>query len=125
MQRRGGRLWRARVGGSRALLRLATPAAEQPPVPLALNGRVLLFTIAVSAVTCLLFGLIPALRATSRGRFTAARQLGAPRHRFVYRVLVVSQVALSLTLHRNRRPVRPDASTSSGRRLPGTIAGTS
>src|SRR4030095_1344707 len=48
------------IWGSRALLRIAIPAAERVPVDLALNLRLIAFMAAVSLGTCLLFGLIPA-----------------------------------------------------------------
>ncbi len=71
-------------------------------VPLAENWRVLGFTAAVATVTCLLFGLAPAWRATrvdpgevmkgARGFTGSVAGLG------LRRALVVSQVALSLVL---------------------------
>ena len=65
--------------------------------------RVLGFTAAVATLTCLLFGLTPALRATSVSPNTAmkasGRGLTAGRERFsLRRALVVAQVALSLVL---------------------------
>lgn len=67
------------------------------------NRRVLAFTAAVAIVTCLLFGLAPALRATradpASAMKAAARGLTANRERFgLCRALVASQVALSLVL---------------------------
>jgi len=67
------------------------------------DWRILAFTAGLAILTCLLFGLTPALRAT---RTTAAdamkasgRGLTASRERFsLRRVLVVGQVALSLVL---------------------------
>jgi putative ABC transport system permease protein len=72
-------------------------------VGLGLDLRVLAFTAAVAVTTCLLFGLLPALRAT---RITPAsamraggRGLTAGRERFgLRRLLVVAQVSLSLVL---------------------------
>jgi predicted permease len=65
--------------------------------------RVLGFAAAVASLTCLLFGLTPALRATSISPNTAlkasGRGLTAGRERFsLRRTLVVAQVALSLVL---------------------------
>ncbi|HKE57003.1 MAG TPA: ABC transporter permease [Pyrinomonadaceae bacterium] len=65
--------------------------------------RVLGFAAAVASLTCLLFGLTPALRATSVSPNTAmkasGRGLTAGRERFsLRRALVVAQVALSLVL---------------------------
>jgi predicted permease len=85
--------------GSRLLLRIATPAAERVPVELTADWRLIAFLFAVSAATCLLFGLVPAIRATSPQRFTGTRQIvGGRRRRVLDRALVASQVALSLVL---------------------------
>jgi predicted permease len=85
--------------GSRTLLRVATPASDRLTVDLTLDARLVAFTIIVSGVTCLLFGLIPAIRATSSGRFVAARQIGGGHQRRILdRSLVASQVGLSLVL---------------------------
>jgi len=70
---------------------------------LGLDGRVLGFTAAIALVTCLLFGLAPALRATRIAPASAMRAGGrgltAGRERFsLRRGLVVAQVALSLVL---------------------------
>jgi predicted permease len=67
------------------------------------DWRVLAFAVMIAALTCLLFGLAPALRAvrTEPGAAMKAgsRGLTASRERFgVRRVLVVSQVALCLVL---------------------------
>src|SRR5579883_211957 len=70
---------------------------------LTLDWRVLGFTAAVAVVTCILFGLTPALRATGTDPASAmkatSRSVTADRQRFgLRRFLVVSQVALSLVL---------------------------
>jgi len=67
------------------------------------DWRVLAFTTGLAVLTCLLFGLAPALRAmaTSPGVVMKAgsRGLTASRERFgLRRILVVAQVALSLVL---------------------------
>jgi predicted permease len=67
------------------------------------DGRMLAFTAAIASLTCILFGLTPALRATrtaaSDAIRTSGRTLSTSRERFGLRqVLVVSQVALSLVL---------------------------
>ncbi len=78
-----------------------------PTDPIFLNispdWRVLGFTTALAVLTCLLFGLTPALRAThiepSAAMKAGGRGLSASRERFgLRRFLVVSQVALSLVL---------------------------
>ena len=72
-------------------------------VDLSPDWRVFGFTAAVAILTCLLFGLAPALRATGIAPGAAmkagGRGLTASRERFgLHRTLVVSQVALSLVL---------------------------
>ncbi|HEV8040443.1 MAG TPA: ABC transporter permease [Bryobacteraceae bacterium] len=72
-------------------------------VDLNADWRVLGFTAAVAILTCLLFGLAPALRATRNEPVNAmkagGRGMTARRERFgLRRMLVVSQVALSLVL---------------------------
>jgi predicted permease len=67
------------------------------------DWRVLAFTALVAGLTCILFGLAPALRATSAasGKVMNASARGntAGRERFgLRRILVASQVALSLVL---------------------------
>ncbi|HKH92951.1 MAG TPA: ABC transporter permease [Gemmatimonadaceae bacterium] len=85
------------------LLRLLSTRDTSVFLDLAINGRVLAFTLAVATATALLFGLAPAWRATRvdlhsamtandggaddvRGRFTSGKSL------------VVGQIALSLVL---------------------------
>ncbi|MBV9762938.1 MAG: ABC transporter permease [Acidobacteriaceae bacterium] len=70
---------------------------------LSLDWRVLGFTAAVALVTCLLFGLTPAVRATraapASAMKTSSRGLTADRQRLgLGRALVIGQVALSLVL---------------------------
>jgi putative ABC transport system permease protein len=67
------------------------------------DWRVFAFTVAVGALTCLLFGLAPALHVTRIGPGEAmkagGRSLTASRERFgLRRALAVTQVALSLVL---------------------------
>jgi predicted permease len=85
--------------GSRELLRVATPAADRLTVQLTPDFRLVAFTAGLALLTCLFFGLMPAIRATAPGRFVAARQVGGGRQRRVLdRVLVGAQVAVSLVL---------------------------
>jgi putative ABC transport system permease protein len=86
-------------------LLVASMSTQQDPlfVDLATDWRVLGFTTALAGLTCVLFGLAPALRATSVAPGIVlkegARGTTDGRSRFGLRqVLVVSQVALSLTL---------------------------
>ncbi|MPY86488.1 MAG: FtsX-like permease family protein [Luteitalea sp.] len=81
---------------SRALLRIAVPTAERLPVDLAPDVRVALFALLVSTLTCLLFGVIPAWRVTSSRSISVSRQIGGRQGRLLDRILVASQVALSL-----------------------------
>ncbi len=66
-----------------------------------LDGRVLLFTAGAALLTCLLFGLAPALQSTRTNVGTALKDGGdghaSSRSRFG-KLLVVAQVALSLLL---------------------------
>jgi putative ABC transport system permease protein len=91
------------IWGSRGLVRLLSPAGNELQLDVAPDLRVLAFTIGVAAVTGLLFGLAPALRATSiapndmlkeHARGTVA---GTPRLN-LGKALVTVQVALSLML---------------------------
>ena len=87
------------IWGSRTLLRIAIPAAERVPLNLGPDWRLILFMLGVTAATCLLFGLVPALRATSPRRFVGIRQVGGGRQRrLLDRTLVAAQVAISLIL---------------------------
>jgi predicted permease len=72
-------------------------------VDLTWNWRMVAFTAAVAAVACLLFGVVPAWRATALAPTTALRSGGRgttdSRPRIgLRRALVVTQVALSLVL---------------------------
>ncbi len=68
-----------------------------------LDGRVLLFTLLVSLVTGLVFGLVPALSATSGGLFGALKEggravAGGARGRLLRNFLVLGEVAVALVL---------------------------
>jgi predicted permease len=88
--------------GKRGLVALADRDTGFLPneVDLSINWRVLGFTVAVSMLTGILFGLAPALRATDLDLATAIKQgrrtTGAVSR--LSKVLVVLQVALSLLL---------------------------
>jgi putative ABC transport system permease protein len=88
-----------------SLLLVASLSTQNNPlfVELGADWRVFGFTAALAVLTCILFGLAPALRATSvnpgvvlkessRGTTDGHRRFG------LRRILVVSQIALSLTL---------------------------
>jgi predicted permease len=93
--------------GSQALLRLAADGPGTIPLDVRMDWRVLSFTLVVTGVTAVLFGLAPALRATrvelgtslrSGGRGTTGGLLGGPGRIGAGKLLVVLQVALSLIL---------------------------
>ncbi|HEY2019329.1 MAG TPA: ABC transporter permease [Bryobacteraceae bacterium] len=88
---------------SRGLVAFLSQPNDPVFVGLGLDLRVLSFTAAVAVGTCLLFGLLPALRATRIAPASAMRAGGrgltAGRERFgLRRALVVAQVSLSLVL---------------------------
>jgi predicted permease len=89
--------------GSRLLVRLFSTTSDPLQIDVSLDATVLLFTVAVTFVTGLLFGLAPALGATrvSAGEVlkknTGGSVRGASRLNFG-RALVAGQMALSLVL---------------------------
>jgi predicted permease len=88
---------------SRGLIAFLTTEQNQMFVGLSLDWRVLGFTAATAILTCILFGLVPALRATRVSPASvmraAGRGLTAGREKFsLRRILVVAQVAMSLVL---------------------------
>ena len=78
------------------------PPIDVPlPVKLSIDGRVLLFTLIVSALTGVVFGLLPALQSTKPNLAPALKDeasLGGYRRSWLRNGLVVSQVSLSLVL---------------------------
>jgi predicted permease len=93
--------------GSQALLKLAGGGQGAVPLDAGIDWRVLGFTLVVTGVTAVLFGLLPAVRTTSvepgatlraGGRGATGSRLGRPGGFGLGKVLVVLQVALSLTL---------------------------
>ena len=86
-----------------ALLVGMLSASQNVWIDLALDGRVLGFTMIVATVTGVLFGLVPALHATAVAPQSALRMAGQQmadrRGRFsLGKMLVVGQLALSLSL---------------------------
>lgn len=84
---------------------IASLSTQRDPlfIELGTDWRMLGFTIGLAMLTCILFGLAPALRAASVAPGVvlkeSTRSATAGRSRFgLRRVLVVSQIALSLTL---------------------------
>jgi putative ABC transport system permease protein len=92
------------ANGLSALLVSYLSTARSPlMLDLTLNWRVLGFTAGLAILTCLLFGLVPAIRATRTAPVTAMRAGGRGltdgRAKFtVRRALVVGQLAVSLVL---------------------------
>ncbi len=89
------------------LVRLASGGAAGSPIQLDLqpDARVLVFTLALAALTVILFGLFPALRAARldltpvlRATASGPGDEGMPRRLSAGKILVVVQVALSLIL---------------------------
>ena len=88
---------------SRGLIAFLTTEGNKMFVGLGIDWRVLGFTAAMAILTCVLFGLVPALRATQVAPASVMRACGrgmtAGRERFsLRRALVVAQVAMSLVL---------------------------
>ena len=86
---------------NRALAALRLPLGVDLALGLALDGRVLLFTLGASMATALAFGLAPALTAARgdlAGMLRAGASAGSPGQRRLGGLLVVAQVGLSLVL---------------------------
>jgi predicted permease len=91
------------IWGARLLVRLLSTKTNQLDINLSPDLHVLAFTVAIAVITGLLFGLVPALRATGMGPNQAMQEhaRGAVQGgtRFTLgKALVTSQVALSLVL---------------------------
>jgi putative ABC transport system permease protein len=89
--------------GTRALLVLMRLQTDPVSFSVAPDERVLLFTLAASLLTGLLFGLVPALRSSridlaSALKSTAGSVAGDASRQRLNQALVVAQVALSLLL---------------------------
>jgi putative ABC transport system permease protein len=86
-----------------AALKAAIPPYTLPPeVNVTMDGRVLLFALAISAMTGILFGLAPALGATKTDLVASLKEggggtIGGARHR-LRGALVVAEVALAFVL---------------------------
>jgi predicted permease len=90
-------------GLTRVLVASISSASEPLFVDLAMDWRMLGFTASVTVVTCALFGLTPALRATQVSPGAVLKSAGrsatsGPARFGLRRVLVVSQIAMSLML---------------------------
>jgi predicted permease len=86
----------------RLLLRMISGGADMIPLDVSINLRLLLFNLAVTVATALLFGIVPALRGTrieltdalKDGRGPASGTSRSP----IGKVLIIAQVAISLVL---------------------------
>ena len=88
---------------SRFLIAMLATRGDPVSLDLTLDRAVLAFTVALATLTCLLFGLTPAWRATRIAAADAMRTKGrgvtGNQEPFgIRQILVVSQVALSLVL---------------------------
>jgi putative ABC transport system permease protein len=88
---------------SRLLVRMLATTSRSPVLDMGVDWRMLLFTTALALLTCMVFGLAPALRATRSSPAALinanGRGMTASRERFgMRRILVVAQVSLSLVL---------------------------
>jgi predicted permease len=80
---------------------LATISPRPVPLEVPLDGRILAFTLLISALTALAFGWVPALRSLKVDLISALREMRAApdsRHFRLRKLLVISQVAGSLLL---------------------------
>ena len=91
----------ARWGSALLVRQLSTPTS-QVFLDLSLDWRVLGFTTAAAVATALLFGTVPALRASrvepNEALKDQGRSIGAGRHAGLGHSLVIGQVALSVVL---------------------------
>ncbi|MGB7186864.1 MAG: ABC transporter permease, partial [Candidatus Acidiferrales bacterium] len=89
--------------GSALLVRFVSTQQNQIFLDLKMDGRILIFTIAITVLCGLLFGILPALRSTRVDAMSAmkegqARAAGGRSHSSAARWIVAAQVALSLVL---------------------------
>ena len=88
--------------GSRLLVLMASTGAEPLPIDVSPDARVLGFTLLVSLLSAVVFGTVPALRATrielNQSLKAGAGAAFATSRSLLGRVIVISQVALSLVL---------------------------
>jgi predicted permease len=118
------------LASSRALVSLLDTSASPVVLNLTTDWRLISFVGTVTAITLLLFGLIPALRASSVDPIAAIRNsrgmtVDRQRARF-QRVLVIGQIALSLALVVSAllfvRSFRNLTHTETGLALDGTLS---
>jgi predicted permease len=83
---------------SQFLLRVVVTDAATLPLDPTPSLRAFAFAAGITIATAALFGLVPALRATSRRRHSSARVPDVGRRRILERGLVAAQTAMSLVL---------------------------
>ncbi len=92
------------VWGSHALLVMASPLGHPIPLQITISPLVFVFTLALSIVTAVLFGLAPTLRATKVDLNSGLKEnpvggLATPHARLRFRkVVVMAETALSMLL---------------------------
>jgi putative ABC transport system permease protein len=99
----GGVLGLSVAWGALFVLRLLHPASLPRLAEVRVDGPVIGFTVAMSLVTTLVFGLVPALRASSadpQSQLQGAGKggSGGPARRGLRNLLIVAEVALSVVL---------------------------
>ena len=75
-----------------------TPADAQKIYRVSLDGAALAFTLVVSVVTGIVFGVVPALHVVREGKLSSAGARLTTGHSGVRRFLVITEVALALIL---------------------------
>jgi predicted permease len=88
---------------SRALVLALSNGEDDVALAITMDWRVLLFAAAVATATCLVFGIVPAFRASAADPVTAMKSGGrgttTGRERFSFqRAMVVAQISVSLVL---------------------------
>jgi predicted permease len=87
---------------SRLLLHMVSGGLDTVPLDVSINLRLLIFTLVVTVATAVLFGTLPAFRATKLQLTQSLKEgrgsQGAGTKSSLAKVLVISQVALSLVL---------------------------
>src|SRR5258707_4089208 len=90
------------AGASRLLLHMVSGGQATVPLDVSLNIRLLLFTLAITCLTAVLFGMIPAFRATKLELTESLKdgrgQTSAGAKNRLAKALVIAQVAFSLVL---------------------------
>jgi predicted permease len=90
------------AGASRLLLHMVSGGQATVPLDVSLNIRLLLFTLAITCLTAVLFGMIPAFRATRLELTESLKdgrgQTSAGTKKRLAKALVIAQIAFSLVL---------------------------